>query len=84
MICVRLASLSLRERGLKLSLCLVCQDLAMSLSLRERGLKYIHIVDDSDEALVALLARAWIEILVSMFFNSSAVGSLSLRERGLK
>ena len=56
----------------------------MSLSLRERGLKYIHIVDDSDEALVALLARAWIEILVSMFFNSSAVGSLSLRERGLK
>ena len=55
-------SLSLRERGLKLTAEDKISDKNMSLSLRERGLKSPDGRVHKDVFQVALLARAWIEI----------------------
>ena len=57
-----LESLSLRERGLKFYESPHDRNDDRSLSLRERGLKYLGIQTIIDNILVALLARAWIEI----------------------
>ena len=68
-------SLSLRERGLKLTAEDKISDKNMSLSLRERGLKSPDGRVHKDVFQVALLARAWIEI------NASTKGGTGQRSR---
>ena len=58
-----IASLSLRERGLKCLGTIHISHSIKSLSLRERGLKCKNAGVQTRYGGVALLARAWIEIL---------------------
>ena len=55
-------SLSLRERGLKSQQAVRDKEKKWSLSLRERGLKLHCRGYVAPARIVALLARAWIEI----------------------
>ena len=58
-------SLSLRERGLKCPETNRYKYASMSLSLRERGLKSFIMDVKANRYEVALLARAWIEIITA-------------------
>ena len=60
---ITIGSLSLRERGLKSLQSMVLLSVFASLSLRERGLKLYVLIRLLVPTVVALLARAWIEIV---------------------
>ena len=57
-----LASLPVRERGLKYAVCMPWHGDTKSLPVRERGLKYTYSAAVLDEFSVAPRAGAWIEI----------------------
>ena len=79
-----IASLPLRERGLKYFGNMLVKELEMSLPLRERGLKFSVSMRRIRAIRVAPLAGAWIEIPAYYVLLSLRLSSLPLRERGLK
>ena len=68
-----IGSLSLRERGLKCVNVAHARSWSWSLSLRERGLKYLYSLGEFDDDKVALLARAWIEIVLVLILHQVVV-----------
>ena len=74
-----MVSLSLRERGLKCPRSSPDAAAKSSLSLRERGLKSIDVLRIKYKQLVALLARAWIEITYDDAYGGDSTVALLAR-----